>query len=489
MKKLGILIIVVLLCAVGWAGATYVMGGKVESRYFSLLEQYGKWGPLTLTNQGYERGFLGSRAQTLLEITLPKTAEEPNGEPGTQTVQVLFEHDLHHGPLLFGADTGGRKSLATGLALIETRLVRLSPGDAELDKLFREVPELRQTIATVKVDFDGSSKSLLRIPPFEKQADDARITWGGLTSSAALSPGEGTLSGEMEMPAMAVHTADATMTWNGIRGRCDLAEVLPMLYVGSSRAEFDGMDLSVTGEDDKGPQEMRMKHAEIVTESSFEDGLVQGNQVATFDGLTVDGKDYGPLVIDADMKNLDGQALSEMQQQLQDVYRRAENFSPDQLAAEVMPVYSRFFNRMMAGKPEVNLKRVYVATPTGEAEGTFRLKLTGQPEAPLDSPAGLLPALQYIDAALDLTVDESLVRAILASQIENALRAAAEASPQVSFSDEEIAAMVEKQVGTQLEAWTAQNFIVRAGDKVKTSATFKKGELLVNGQPLSLAGG
>jgi|GEM_PF-994660 len=489
MKKLNILLIVVLLCAVGWAGATYVTGGKVESRYFSLIEQNGQWGPLTLTNQGYERGFLSSRAETLLKIILPKPVEEPGGEPGTQTVQVLFEHVLHHGPLLFGADSAGGQSPSTGLALIETRLARLAPGDAELEKLFREVPELREAIATVKVDFDGSSKSLLRIPSFEKQADDARITWGGLASSVAVAPGDGTLSGDLEMPAMAVQTADGTLTWNGLRGRCDLVEVLPTLYVGTSRAEFDGMDLTVTGEGDKGRQEMRIKDAEIVSDSSFDEGLVQVNQVASFDGLTVDGEDYGPLIIDIDMKNLDGQALSEMQQQLQNVYRRAESFTPDEIAAEMIPVYSRFFTRLMAGKPEVNLKRVYLATPRGEAEGTFRFKLTGQPEAPLDSPAGLLPALQYLDAALDVTVDESLVRAILTSQIENALRAAAEASPQVSFSDEEIAAMAEKQAGTQLEAWTAQNFIVREGDKVKTSATFKEGELLVNGLPLSLAGG
>ena len=76
MKKLVILVVVVLLCVVGWAGATYIVSGKVESQYFNLLEQNAHWGPVTLTSKSYQRGFLTSKAEMLLEMKIPITAIE-----------------------------------------------------------------------------------------------------------------------------------------------------------------------------------------------------------------------------------------------------------------------------------------------------------------------------------------------------------------------------------------------------------------------------
>lgn len=490
MKKIGILIAVVTLCVVGWAGATYIVGGKVESRYLGLIEQYGRYGPMTLACQSYQRGLFASGASTLLQITLPAPPEQAAQEPDMRTVQLLFEHDLHHGPLLFGAGPAASGAPSAGLALVETRLSRFDLSDEELDALLGEVPELREAVATVKIDFDGSSETLVRVPAFERQEDRARIAWGGLAFSMEFAPGDGTLKGDMGIPSLVVSSEEAVMNWNGIHGRFDLVEVLPTLYVGSSQAVFGGLDLTLPTMEDEGRQVVEVEQAEFVSESRFEDGLVGVNQLITFDGLTVGGElHYGPLILDVDMRNLDGQALSDLQMQAREVYRGAETFNPDKIAAELIPVYIRYFKRLMAGKPELDIRRLYLGTPEGEADGSFRIRLTGTPGVPLDSPAALLPALRHLDAALDVTVDESLVRAVLANKMEAALRDANSGSARDLFSEKEVGTMVEGQVGSQLEMWAAQNFIVREGRKLKTRATFKEGALLVNGKPLPLFGG
>ena len=55
MKKFIVLAVIVLLGVAGWAGATYFVGANVQSRYTGLIDQYGHFGPFTLTTQSYDK--------------------------------------------------------------------------------------------------------------------------------------------------------------------------------------------------------------------------------------------------------------------------------------------------------------------------------------------------------------------------------------------------------------------------------------------------
>ena len=59
-----------------------------------------------------------------------------------------------------------------------------------------------------------------------------------------------------------------------------------------------------------------MKGLEISTASSYEKGMVQGNQKLALAGVIIDGVTYGPGVIESEMSNLDGEALAAFQRDL-----------------------------------------------------------------------------------------------------------------------------------------------------------------------------
>jgi len=485
MKKGWILIAVVLLGVVGWAGATYVVGGRVEKQYFALLNQYQQWGPVSLTSQGYQRGFLSAKAQTRVEMTFPTAGGAEGQAPAIETLQMVFEHTVHHGPLPFGGPSG-HISLSPALATVETRLLRVATGDGDqaFESLLQEIPELKESLAFARIGFDGAASGLLQVPPFEKRDGDGEFLWGGATFTTEYAPRAKTLAGSFDMPKVEFRKSGGGLRWSGIRGDFDLVEAFPMLFVGSSKMTFGPLAVTEAKQPGGEGPVFELQSIEIVSDSRCEGPLVQINQTMKLDGASFEGKVYGPLLCDVEMKNLDGQVLSDFQQQLQGVYREADSFQPEELVVKLLPLYGDLLTKLLAGNPELHVKRLYVATPMGEAEGTFRMKLDGMQGVDPKDPAALMQSLQHLDSSADVAVDESLVRGILVGSLKSSQQKVADAGGRPSMSDTEIEGMVDRQLAAQLEALVAQHFIVREGKKIKSSATFKQGELVVNGQPM-----
>lgn len=477
MKKLVILVGLVLLCAVGWAGATYVVGGQVESRYLGLLDQYQQSGPFTLSSQGYERGFLGATARTSLEIAVPKgVAGAP--DQGVERLQLVFEHRLHHGPLPFGAAL-----MAPALVRGETRLVGVSPGEEDFAQLLAAIPALADSVASFSVAFDGTTRSQVRVPGFVHQLDELRIDWSGFLADSEIGPGGKTLLGSFEMPQLDIQLPAGAISWAGLSGRFDLHETLPLLYVGSSTVESGAIDIDLSDAQSGEQKTVQMKGFEVALDSSFDGKLAGFSQTMTLAGITLDGDTFGPGVCAVEVNNLDGQMLSGFQGQVRDLSLNATDLGPEELLAQLLPLYTRLFEKLVEGSPELNIKQLSFATPLGAVEGKLLVKLAGHPGLALDDPAVLLG---YLEADADLSVAQALVDAVMGNSLISELQAAREQGTLPQYSDAEIAALAERQLGTQIEGLLAQNFIVREGRNLRASASFNRGEFVLNGTPLPL---
>ncbi len=477
MKKRIIVIGLVLLSVVGWAGATYVVGGQVEDRYLSLLEQYKQYGPITLSNQGYQRGFLSSTAQTILKMEMPKVAAGGQ-DSGVETLQLVFENSFYHGPLPFNSGF-----LSPALAKGETRLVSVSPSDEDFEKLLIAIPELADSVASFSVAFDGTMNSQVRIPAFEHQLDDAQIDWAGFQAVAEFGPGNKTLVGSFEMPQMNLHMAAGEISWSGLNGQFDLTETLPLLYVGTSAMVFGAMDINLTDAKSGQQKNVQMKGFEVTADSNFDGKLAGYNQTMTFAGITVDGETFGPGVCEVEVSNIDGEMLSSFQGQVQDLYRNGTSSSPDEVFAQILPLYTQMFEKLIEGTPEVNIKKLSFSTPMGDVDGKMLVKFAGHPGLVMDNPAGLL---EYLEANADLTVDEDLVSDVMSASLIAKLKVARKQGQIPQYSDEELAELAERQLGSQIEGLLAQNFIVREGENLKSSARFNRGEFVLNGNPLPI---
>lgn len=483
MKKSVVVILIVILCAAGWAGATYVTGCKMESRYFNLLKQYGHLGPLTLSKQSYVRGFLTSRAETVLELKVPQRPPQAGRKTQPERLQLVFEETFHHGPLPIGGGPDGQTSLAPALALVETRLVSVSPGQKEFAALLAKVPELKNSLALTRIGFDGSLTSRIQIPPFDKAIDDNQVSWGGFQFESEFAPAKKTLVGNFELPKMKIHSAESEVTWNGIQGRFDLNEALPLLYVGTSKMAFGAMELSLPNKKTGQHNHVLMKGLEISSDSRCDGKLVQYNQSMKFAGVTVGGQTYGPGICNIEAKNLDAQGLGNFQSRIQQVYRSETDFNPEELLPRLLPIYRQLLTKLLTGNPEVNIRQLHFATPMGDIDGKVLVKFAGRRGLNMDDPKALL---QYLDVAADVSIHKSLVTAMLADNIKAKLKVARAQGTIQHYSDQEIDLLAGQQVDRQLDALVAQNYLVREGETIRAQATFKQEELVLNGRSLPL---
>ncbi len=478
MKKLAVLVL--FLCAASWGVATYVIGGRVENEYHRLIGTYGRWGPVTLTSVGYQRGFFSSRAITELTLAAP-AGSGPGGQGGSEPVRVAFEHTLYHGPLLIGGPLGGG---SVALAMVDTGIVFPEGEGEEFREMLREVPELAESFARVRFGFDGKVRCRAKVPPFLKEKDGATITFDGLTVNVDYAPGDGSLVGNVAMPNLDVRLDGGSMRWNGLSGSFDLVEALPGLFVGPSRAEFGGMEIDFVNVKSGQRERVAIRRIDIASDSSHDGSMVHASQVMSFGGVTVGGETYGPLEIDMDIRNMDGQVLSSYQTQVMAVYRRANQSRPEEMFSQLLPVYSDLATRLLAGSPEFNIRRFYVNTPKGEAHGTLQLSYDHPQRQVPPSPAALPQYLRFFDADLDLEIDQVLARAVLKSGIRSQLERQNAKGNRPAMSQLELDAMVNQQAERQLQAFAREMYIVRAGKTIKSRLVLRDGRLLVNGKPL-----
>lgn len=481
-KKLIVAVLIVLVGASGWAGATYVIGGQVEKHYLACLDQVERLGPIRLTNQSYERGFLSSRARTVLEFTVPDpSASQDQDEEKTEKPLVLtFEQTLRHGPLPAGRTPDGRFRLAPMLALVETRLAGVSNGDQILDEVLAKIPQLGDSYAYTIVGLDGGGSSRLMIPAFEQtdEEENVAIACSGLTFDSRFSRGMEEISGNLALPGLQVRMEDGHLLWDGIRGSFDLSEAFAGVYLGSSDVRLGTMQIAFadSGGDNK---EIVIKGLGLGSKSSREGSTANSFQSLKISGITIDGETYGPGLLEVEARKFDGEALSRYQADMLQAYR--ETSDPEEMLIRVLPIYTRLFAELSKGSPEIELRRLQFSTPMGDFDGNARLKLHGEEGLVLGDMGSLM---KNLEAEASATADEKLVRTVLAGSIEERMKTARDQGDFPAFPDEKFSELAGSQVDTQLEALAQQKFLVRNKGKLSSHAVFNRGELVVNGQPL-----
>lgn len=141
----------------------------------------------------------------------------------------------------------------------------------------------------------------------------------------------------------------------------------------------------------------------------------------------------------------------------------------------------------------VTIETIEATLPDGQLEANGEVSVTGftkeifQQLASEEAP-NPMEMLSLLNADVALTIDEPLSDYVLAYMVDKQLAQLPEDMPEEQL--EQIAVMVEEQMGGMLEGIVEQGMVVRTaeGSKVRltTKATLRAGELQVNGQPMEL---
>lgn len=473
MKKSTLSGLIILLCVLAWAGGTYMLGGQVRSLYQSSLEGADNWGIFSLAVDDYQRGFLSSQARTQVDLRLPGG----EGEGAPETVQLVFDHTFRHGPL-----PGGFSLPA--LAEIETRLAEVRLVGVDAEGFFEHFPELEAAVAVTRVAFDGSARSHLRIPPLERHDTEGELKWQGLRLDAEAAPGGRALKGRIEMPGLEFLAEGSRIELGGIRGEFDLTEALPWIYVGRSGMSLDGLEMEFPDGEDGRRRSFEFKAGKVTLDSRHEGERLHYRESLELARLGMDDEFFGPLSVEIELRNLDGQALSDFMGQFQQVGRELAEVDPETRLIRLLPLYGELAMKLLAGGPELRIERLHLVAPKGEVRGGGRLGFAGEPGLFLGDFAALL---QQVEAAVELGADEDLVRSVLAETMRAELQA--QAAAPAEYGGEEIEPLPAEALEREIDNLLERNFVVREGDKLKTTASLKNGVLTLNGAALPIFGG
>jgi len=459
MKKIAVLL---LFAAAAYVGAAYIFGGQIRERYFLALEENGG-GIVSMSNQEYRRGLFTSEASTVVEVVSPGAAQDGSGQ--SQVSRFIVHHAFHHGPFPV---VGGRPVTTPMLAVVDSSLEPSVDG-GPLAELFTKVPELAGSTADVRVAFDGKVDAVFRIPAFSRDNDGTTVSWGGLNATAVYDPSTGRVRGDLAAAGLNARSARGGLEIGGLSSHFDLLEALPLVYVGQVDAVLPSMTFA-----DRDGGELRLQGLRTASDSNCDGELVRYRQSMTLERLELEGVAYGPIVCDLETKNLDGAAVSQLQQELRRTYSSPRNGKAD--AAKIGEAYGRFFEKLLGGVPEFNISRLKVETSMGKADGSLHVRLLSHESTGPATPARVLP---YVDAEAEMTVDESLVTGLARMALER--KGDKGQNGTVDYDGQ--ARML---VGAQIDAMEARSLVVRDGGVLRSKARLQNGKLAVNGQEIPL---
>jgi uncharacterized protein YdgA (DUF945 family) len=225
-------------------------------------------------------------------------------------------------------------------------------------------------------------------------------------------------------------------------------------------------------------KQIAMKDLDVNSQSTVDGAFINYLYAINMAGITVDGEVFGPGLLEVSARNLDGEALSHFQAAMLQMYRE-DVFDPNMVAFRMLQIYAKLFSELSKGSPEIEISRLQFATPMGEIDGNARVKYHGGEGLVLGDMQALA---KNLEAEARVTVDEKLVRTVLAANFEQKMKTAREQGGIPQYPDEKITELAGQQVDGQLGALAQQNFFVRNDGKLRSHAIFSRGELLLNGQ-------
>jgi len=248
----------------------------------------------------------------------------------------------------------------------------------------------------------------------------------------------------------------------------------PQVWVGDSRLDLASLDFQPL---DQPAGRVAATRLRLVTHQWQQpDPALQtiGLDLAS-DNLTVDGLQLGPSRYAMELRNIDIQSYSTLQQQLQAV--RQAGLTPEEQSQRAAFVVLAALPGLLERHPELAITHLDSDTPQGPLRASLKVAYTGDGPPPMAAPAALLLQLKArADLQLPKPMVSALMRRRIAQQVSTHARQAGETP-----APEELARRTDAALQAELELVTREGWL-RADERTyRTQLSFDRGRLTVNG--------
>ena len=392
MKKfISIVMLLLILVVALWGGATYWFGVKTEERYHALLEQASSWQVVTLLNESYSRGFLGSKARTIVEFRrLPDMAAE------NQPMRFILESDITHGPFPLRQSPNGKGRFKPVMAIIETGIVFSPETRNRLAELYTQIPELSSVRDYAIIDLDGGGEEQLLIPAFQHalgNEDKAAVDWKGLSSQLNFTGDLKGFSGWLRIPGLEVVAKDLNLRITEVKSTFNSHEGINGLSLGDASFDLAGFELVAKQESERQAVLIRSFTANASSKASADN--INCLVAMRTDQVKVNETSYGPAVFEMQLRNLDAASVASLQDAAREIQAQSREQSAESLQSIMLARLGEILPDLLKKSPEIEISQLEVKTTEGDFAGKAKIAVDG---TKLDSAPNLVTLASALTA-------------------------------------------------------------------------------------------
>ncbi len=453
-KTLTALLFICLAVALAYGGASYWIGEQARKQHDLFIARINRANYLDVSIKSYERGIFSSTASTTVSLTPRLSGDSFN---------FTAISSIYHGPFVFLESSHLKGSLHPVLAVVRTRL---APGDCpeSLKKMLQEIPELESSEILTVIFYDGSGESYLDVPSFRKtlsteNGGEVGVEWDGFTAKSKFDASLGEASVSYSAPSLKVTEKSQTLLVKDIQCDFNSHPGINGISVGSMAFSIGGIDVV-----EEGSPPFNLSSFGMQAESGVSGQMINGALRLNFDKLSAAGLGVGPFTLEFEARKLDADVLSRFQRLVPKFRTGGAKGVMDVLVREIL-------GDLLAKSPEFEIKQLKIRTDRGDMSGRASLAFAGHGE---NLAGNILALLGSIDASADLKVSEALFFMIA----ENALRENSAPHPEEAAKSRVSALVMELM---------AANIMLQEDGAFKSSATYRRGIITVNGRKLDLS--
>ena len=388
---------------------------------------------VTVTSQGFDRGWFSSEGQHRVELregemrdTLLALAAENDVD---ELPVLIIDTRMDHGLVPFSSMSRDKGSLMPGLGSAVSKLSLEFGNGKRVD--------LPGTIYS-SVGLTGNLESNLIVEPGSFTKDGETANWGGVDVTVTTSPTSAIVGFDGTIESLSGDSGAMTLGIDAIEFSGDQQQTRFGLAVGDLMVRIG----SVTVPSAQGPNTVGPMSVESTAE--LDGDRISGSGKLRVDKLTIADLGLATIEFDATLSGADATSLGNLT-------RTLENAPDHQSGDELMVAVEPDLQRLLASGFEFRIDKLDVDLPQGKLETRLDLKLD---ESDVDSFVWT-SALLALDATFDISIPEQLVAIATATN-------------------------------PQINAAIGMGFLQSNGNVYEMHAEFKNGLLTVNGAPMPL---
>lgn len=456
MKKLVLtsVLVVTLMVVLTALALPYWFGMEAEKNYSAILDQLSRHSGMSLSSRNYQRGWLGSTAETV--IRLPETKWE-----------IVAHHHITHGPLPINRVKSGN----------------WQPVQAHItSQLHFTAQDKSVAIPPVSTDItfrlNGAGTLHAEMPPLRKIGDQNQvIDWRGMKVNMTFDREWKKIRLDAHMPALTLTTAGKDeFSLSKISLNSDMHEGTAGYFFGDGALTVGHMVFSGAAG--------RLNLQELEVSSSTKPAGENVNMIVRYQFVEArtGEESYGPGQLVMELRHLDAAALVKFKKEVDGLYRR--KLPPTQAAMMIAGKGLELIGTLAKKAPELEITRLRLKTREGEISGKAKFVLDGRKKNLSQNPMLMLTS---IAGDVELSLPPAVVKQLLAPQIRSDIEAyrnnALSERDMTQLDSETMEKIVERAYPQYLRRNEFTRLLIEDNGRYRLKLSLRHGQVLLNGQP------